>query len=384
MRGNFPGSVWSDNIGKGTIPCFDNEYSYSVSSVSNIPAEKSEKFISQTIEKILDGVVPTSKSKEYSIVLLATPIQDIEERKLVLADFYSGLAPYASWQTNFTFVENDATSSMAIFGVNAGVSAGVQNAQNQAVTNTGTVTDSTNTTDTSSTNDTITDTTGQTTTDSTSGTKTYSSSQATGKNSSLTVNRSNTSTTGTNSSTTTGTSTNRSDLHLPKFGDGKGGAASISDMLLPEIDEVAGSKNIGEFLENMQPDASINVSDSFGTNLSNTVGESFSEAVTSGSSKTIGHSLTNTVGKSVASTVGRSVADSTSRSVASGVGRSLAKSLGRAVSTALATTEGITKSVNFGGNFGANFARSSNITISVGKNEGITQSFVNYNIKHRR
>ena len=38
--------------------------------------------------------------------------------------------------------------------------------------------------------------------------------------------------------------------------------------------------------------------------------------------------------------------------------------------------------MNFGGNFGANFARSSNVMATVGKNEGITQSFTNYTIKH--
>ena len=35
-----------------------------------------------------------------------------------------------------------------------------------------------------------------------------------------------------------------------------------------------------------------------------------------------------------------------------------------------------------GANFGANFARSSTVTAMVGKTEGITQSFTNYNIKH--
>ena len=33
-------------------------------------------------------------------------------------------------------------------------------------------------------------------------------------------------------------------------------------------------------------------------------------------------------------------------------------------------------------NFGANFARTSNVTATIGKNEGITQSFTNHNIKH--
>lgn len=35
-----------------------------------------------------------------------------------------------------------------------------------------------------------------------------------------------------------------------------------------------------------------------------------------------------------------------------------------------------------GANFGANFSRASTVTAIIGKNEGITQSFENYNIKH--
>ncbi len=85
IRGNFPGAEWADD-GMGIIPCMNNDKAYSVATASNIPTEKSEKFISQTIEKLLDGIVPDSKKKEYTIVLLATPIQDVEERKMKLGE----------------------------------------------------------------------------------------------------------------------------------------------------------------------------------------------------------------------------------------------------------------------------------------------------------
>lgn len=58
----------------------NNEKKYSVVTASNIPGEKSEKFVSQTIEKLLDGIIPYSKKSEYTIVLLATPINDVEEK----------------------------------------------------------------------------------------------------------------------------------------------------------------------------------------------------------------------------------------------------------------------------------------------------------------
>ena len=37
---------------------------------------------------------------------------------------------------------------------------------------------------------------------------------------------------------------------------------------------------------------------------------------------------------------------------------------------------------NLGGNVGASFARSSNVTATIGKGEGITQSFTNHSVKH--
>ena len=298
---------------------------------------------------------------------MATPIQDLEERKLAIADFYTGLAPYAAWQTNFTFVQSDATSSMATFGVNAGVSAGVQNAANQAVTNTGTVTDSTNRTDTSSENNTITDTSGRTETNSSSNTDTESISNASG----TTTNN----TTSTNRTVTDGTSNTDNYTHLaPKTVNDKGEAAQAADVLLPNVRKFKNIKSASDVIQATLPNASINTSSAVGT--------SHSDALSSGVSNSTGSSLTETIQNSVASTVGKSIADATSKSVASGVGKSVAQSLGKAVSSAVAKTSGITKSVSLGGNFGANFARSSNVTINVGKNEGITQSFTNYSIKH--
>ncbi len=138
IRGNFPGAELK-NDGVGVIPCLDNDKAYSVATASNIPTEKSEKFFSQTIEKLLDGIIPDSSKREYTIVLLATPILDVEERKLRLGEFYSGLKPYAEWQQDFHYTDSVANGSSATIGVNVGASAGVQNGQSSGHT----VTDST-------------------------------------------------------------------------------------------------------------------------------------------------------------------------------------------------------------------------------------------------
>ena len=133
IRGNFPGAeISSDGI--GMLPILNNDKAYSVATATNIPTEKSEKFISQTIEKLLDGVVPGSAKQEYTIILLATPIRDVDERKLKLSEFYSGLAPYASWTSDYHYTENQATGASATMGVNVGASTGVQNSRSYTVT----------------------------------------------------------------------------------------------------------------------------------------------------------------------------------------------------------------------------------------------------------
>ena len=287
IKGNCPGAELSDGRTCDTLPCFDNKKKYSVASATNIPTEKSEKFISQTIEKLLDGVVPNDKTQEYTLVLLATPVLDVKERKLHLADIYTALAPYASWSTNFQYSESDATNSMAIFGVNAGVSAGIQNGVNRAVTDTQGVTDTTG--------------------------ESVGTAETTGT----------TDTTGTSSSTTKTDSINA----------GVGANETIS----------AGIKPFG-----IGADGSVGLSEFVST----------------------GHSTAKTLGKSASHAVSESLT------------KNITKITNKAISNAKAVTAGVTKATNLGANFGANFARSSSVTATIGKNEGITQNYTNFNIKH--
>jgi hypothetical protein len=156
LRGNFPGSEIGP-ANRGPIPCLDSRRPFSVAAVSNIPAEKNEKFATQTIEKVLDGIVPGRPSEDYTIVLLATPIHDIESRKLRLAELHTLLTPYASWTTNYTYHQNDSIGSSATIGINAGVSAGRQVGNNQAVAQNYNETDSTNGSVSESSNESVTD-----------------------------------------------------------------------------------------------------------------------------------------------------------------------------------------------------------------------------------
>lgn len=130
IKGNFPGVEMKyeeeNGFGVGTPECLVKTEGKSVATVSNLAAEKSEKFISQSMEKLLDGIVPENDTEEYTMVLLATPIKEQLEKKNRLYGLYSTLMPYSTWQTSYTYTESDAINAQASFGVNIGASAGGQ------------------------------------------------------------------------------------------------------------------------------------------------------------------------------------------------------------------------------------------------------------------
>ena len=351
IRGNFPGAEWTDKHGRGIIPCLKNDLPYSVASASNIPGEKSEKFTSQTIEKLLDGIVPDSVEKEYTIILLATPIQNIENRKLRLARYYTALAPYAGWQTNYTYTESDAATSMATFGLNAGVSAGVQSGANRTMSNARGETDSSSNTQTDSINDSTTQSQAQTNTESTSQSNSYTTSDATSNSNTYTQSTSNahTDSINTNTTLTDGTS------------DSVGVNASVDT-------------TFGRFGGDYQHSMNHSTAHSAGSSISDTSTIGSSAATSQGNTHSISNALTNVAGQSLANTVGQAATH--------GIGKAVANTLGKAVTNTVTTGSGVFKAVNMGGNFGANFARSSNVSATVGKNEGIQQSFTNYTVKH--
>lgn len=268
IRGNFPGAEWK-NEGAGVLPCLKNDRAYSVATASNIPAEKSEKFISQTIEKLLDGIVPDTKKKEYILILLATPIQDVEERKLKLGEFYSGMAPYASWQQDFRLQDSKSVGSTATVGVNVGASAGVQNGANMSVTDSGSITDSASHTDTVS--ESGTETTGVTDSLSTS------SSHTEGINSSETVSSNSTHTEGTNTS----------------HADSKGSSNNLGVNL-------GGSVGIPGVASG---NAGVSYGHGWTKGDTDTEGSSVSDSVTEGTAKTLGKTAADTLTKGLSHTV---------------------------------------------------------------------------------
>lgn len=122
--------------------------------------------------------------------MLATTIKDVEERKLKIGEFYSGMTPYASWQTNYTYTENNSPGSSATVCINVGASAEVQNGQNMSVTDFTADTENSSVTETESQSDSL--------SSSEATAKSNSKSHTDGTNSSKTENQSTSHTEGTN------------------------------------------------------------------------------------------------------------------------------------------------------------------------------------------
>ncbi|MCR5530100.1 MAG: DUF87 domain-containing protein [Saccharofermentans sp.] len=389
IRGNFPGSAIGDE-GRGTIPCLNNKKRYSVASVSNIPTEKSEKFISQTIEKLLDGIIPSNSEKEYTIILLATPVKDSQDRKLRLSELYTGLAPYAGWQTGYTFNESQALGSSATFGVNAGVSAGVQNGNNSTITDTGSYTEQRNRTNTDSVNRSQNIYSSDTEGEQRSRALSRSQSQGITNTEGLAV-------TDVSSRTSSFTDTNSVTDNTnwsSSSSDNVTGSLSITESAFESASVTAGVDAGVEATATATGGVGLSSTQGLSTGhtdtLTNGGGQAISQAIARGVSNTVGRNVTNSINRAISSSASQAITNtignSISRTVGSGrtegTGRSVAQSIGNALTNSVSNAAGIYKGTNFGGNFGANFARSSNVTAMVGSNESITQFFTNYTIKH--
>ena len=139
LRGNFPGSEYNKidsqypgyGIGIPESLCGiagDNASGHckSVVSVSNVPSDKSEGFISQSMEKLLDGIVPESDDDTYTVVLLARPVRNISDYKNRLYELYTSLSPYSEWQSSLQYSHSDMEGSSTGLAVNGSINIGNQ------------------------------------------------------------------------------------------------------------------------------------------------------------------------------------------------------------------------------------------------------------------
>ena len=310
VRGNFPGvEIKSRNVtgdGVGIIPELGSIKNTVIAAVSNVSSEKSEKpekFTSQSMEKLLDGIVPQTDNEAYTIVLLATPVKEQLERKTALSELYSRLAPYAQWQTGFTYTETTAEGSSATMGANLGGSAGKQIGQ-------------TNTTGTNS-------------------------STSSGENES----NSETESTGTAESDTNTQSDSNSHSDGENYSESQSSGDSDTENKNSGWNAILYNRGSSEGTTHSE-----NTSYSEGTNTVDTQSHTDSQAHTQTQSQN--HSNTFQKGKQITDTIGKMASKANS----------------------------VTNSL--GVNFGVNFARSSNVSVFLGKNDSLTQTFTNHSVKN--
>jgi hypothetical protein len=96
---------------------FENDESdlyNSVAVLSSITSGKSEEFISQGLEKLLDGIVPQEDDENYVIIMLAQPMthSEIHSIRVGIEELASKLTPYATHQ--FSEGSNKSTTSTEI------------------------------------------------------------------------------------------------------------------------------------------------------------------------------------------------------------------------------------------------------------------------------
>lgn len=118
LRGNFPGTEVSivDARSGDTQKLFDFNKFKSISTLCNIPSEKSDDYICQGIDKLLNGIVPKSDEESYYVIILAESIPQVLLRESLRGyqEMATAITPFAGYQfqagENATETENEMES----------------------------------------------------------------------------------------------------------------------------------------------------------------------------------------------------------------------------------------------------------------------------------
>lgn len=100
LKGNFPGTHTKILDVTGTKSAFDFSKCKSVAVMTNIPSEFSEDFITQGIDKLLNGIVPQKETEEYSVVFLAESLTQADIREILSGyeDIATAIVPFLQYQ----------------------------------------------------------------------------------------------------------------------------------------------------------------------------------------------------------------------------------------------------------------------------------------------
>ncbi len=115
LRGNFSGTHTTiiDNM-EDTEKLFSYPYAESIAVLANIPSEYSEDYITQGIDKLLNGIVPQNEKENYSVVFLAESLTQDNIREILsgFEDIATGIFPFLSYQFQMGTSEMDTQGEM--------------------------------------------------------------------------------------------------------------------------------------------------------------------------------------------------------------------------------------------------------------------------------
>ncbi len=132
MYGNYPGiklnrkceipSIFNDVLSPGSKVNKGN--SLNIGQFSCIPSLKDEEYITQSLDKIINGYRPRNTEEEYSILLIACPVtkEEIMSDRSLMMGFYTNLYPFLERQLN----------KSEIVGVSKGITAGIGLSMNKS------------------------------------------------------------------------------------------------------------------------------------------------------------------------------------------------------------------------------------------------------------
>ncbi len=122
LKGNFPGSKieklsfeTEDDEGNEIIPgCFSFIDTESVAVLSNTPSEYSEDYLTQGIDKLLEGIIPENKDEEYSVIFLAESMSQENLRDILSGyeEIATAIVPFAGYQFQIGKGEAETTGEM--------------------------------------------------------------------------------------------------------------------------------------------------------------------------------------------------------------------------------------------------------------------------------
>lgn len=127
IKGNFNGTKTDLLLPEKASKLFSDDIK-SIAVLANITSEKSEKFISQGLDKLLDGISPQCDDAAYSILIMAEPIkhEQVQSIKEGYTDIATALSPFISHQyslgENSTEINTDFTSLSHSESVNRSIS----------------------------------------------------------------------------------------------------------------------------------------------------------------------------------------------------------------------------------------------------------------------